>query len=562
MTLDTRRKATLAGWGILALLVLLSLHLAVERIFQVDEAQYAFLARLQALGRRDLLIGAPVILVGPMTWIAGAARSGVEVLVGLRLLFVGLMWVNTVLLVKGCGLRLRSREGFAALLLASTLAPMWDYGFEIRHDVVLVTGTLALWTLVRVSRMPETLRLLLVGFLATTLQFVAFKAFMYTVPLVGLALLGLRGRRPAQWLRPVLALLAGLAAGALLCRGILGLAGLWPIFWHNQGASTRVATTVTRFGPGPILARLLSEAPLLACASLAALVLPFLRARGEGIRGLLRSATFPEWAFAAAGVLMLLANPTPFFYNLIHLVPPLFILAMAHRRDLLDLARSLPDQAFRLLAGTLVLLQALPFAVATFRHVLMDNERQCALVDLAEALTDPATHHVMDGSGLVTTRQPLGPYWLIHTFTIANYSNGVWPPFRQLLAELPTPVILTSYRTTWIAEADQTFIADHYVALGPDIMVLGCARTGPAVAWEALAAGRYQVVLQDGQGHAVPGLRLDGREVAGPIQVLARGEHRFDLPAGTVLRVTWVGPRLSRTPVLPVPEHGLFVNWY
>jgi hypothetical protein len=161
--------------GLLAILGTASLWLGVNRIFQVDEVQYAAIARFVASGRLVPYVQSiPLILVGPITWLAGRATNSMDVLVYLRLPFVALMWVNALLLVKGLGLRIRSREGLVALLLAATLAPMWDYGFEIRHDVPMVTACLGLWCLIRTDRLAPGVRLLLAGAAGGAAQLIAF----------------------------------------------------------------------------------------------------------------------------------------------------------------------------------------------------------------------------------------------------------------------------------------------------------------------------------------------------------------------------------------------------
>src|SRR5687767_1482508 len=113
-----RRLWVLLGLGALATLVLLSLFLAWNRIIQVDEAQNVMMARIIAFQRSDeFMASAPLMLLGPMIWLARAASSSSDLFHQTRLLFVGLMWVNWVLMVKASGARLRSKEGLILLLL-------------------------------------------------------------------------------------------------------------------------------------------------------------------------------------------------------------------------------------------------------------------------------------------------------------------------------------------------------------------------------------------------------------------------------------------------------------
>src|SRR5260370_39040349 len=95
---------------------------------------------------------------------------------------VGVFWLNLVLIALSTGERLLSPGGLIALLAAVTLAPLWDYGFEIRHDNVLLTGLLLMWFVLRVRPMGLP-SYFIAGAIAVGLQFFAFKAFAYTAPL-------------------------------------------------------------------------------------------------------------------------------------------------------------------------------------------------------------------------------------------------------------------------------------------------------------------------------------------------------------------------------------------
>jgi len=563
MAKDRDRIGIWLGLGFLALLVLFSFYLGVNRIFQVDEVYFPFAARLLATGKAHMYgLSADVFLTGPLTWLAGSDRSAADILVWFRMPFVALMWVNVLLLVKGARFRLRSREGLGALLLAATLAPMWDYGFEIRHDVLLLTGILGMWCLVRQERLPLAARFGLLGFLAAFLQFIAFKSFVFSLPLLVILGLAARSRPRRTWPGLILALACGLALGYLAGRGLYVLNGGWSIFSMDQSAAVNSSLGVERTSPWPTLTRLLGEAPLLAFAGLTALLAPFLR-EGAFLEALLdgREGT-AEWIFALAALAALLVNPTPFPYNLILLVPPFFILVMTFRQPFREALAGLAPETGRILVAFLLLLHGLPWAYSTVRHLGMDNDDQRRLIRLAEAMTEPSLDRVFDGAGLVSTRDPIGINWLVHTFTVANYSNGTWPSVRTSLAAHPTPVILNSYRVAMLSGEDRKYIKDHYLNLDPNFMVLGgVLEAGPAP-WTSLAAGRYHLDLVPPDRDRKAPLVLDGKGVQEGVQTLGKGEHQFQVPAGCRLQVVWLGPNLSEIPRIEPSRRPLFVNWY
>ena len=142
---------------------------------------------------------------------------------------LGIFWLNIVLIAVATGERLFSRQGLIALAAAATLAPLWDYGFEIRHDNLLLTGVLLTWCVVRVR--PAGIRsYVIAGAIAAALQFVAFKAFVYTFPLsLGILACPPPDHRARRW-KLALAWIAGALAMFLMLRLAYGAAGLWDLY--------------------------------------------------------------------------------------------------------------------------------------------------------------------------------------------------------------------------------------------------------------------------------------------------------------------------------------------
>ena len=75
------------GLGALALILLFSLYLAWDRVIQVDEAQNVMMARLIAFHRTgEFGASAPLMLLGPVTWIARVASSSADLFHQVRML--------------------------------------------------------------------------------------------------------------------------------------------------------------------------------------------------------------------------------------------------------------------------------------------------------------------------------------------------------------------------------------------------------------------------------------------------------------------------------------------
>lgn len=555
------RGGLYAGLAGLAFLAGLAVYLGANRIYQVDEVQNVMMARLIATGQTgEFSSSAPLMALGPLVWLARRATSSADLFFNIRMLFVAVMGLNLLLMVKAAGGRLRSRTGLGLLLLAATLAPLWDYGFEIRHDNLLLAGMLALWALFRRREGPGFPGLFAAGVLAGLLQILAFKSFLYWIPLLGCGWLWFSPAVPGGRWKAACALLGGVAAGLLLARGLHGLSGTWPLYVADFRAARAYSTgQVQRFWPWISLDRLVVQCPLVLGVLGAAGLWAFRTYRNGGWKAFLaKDGPAPEAAFAALAVAAFLVNPTPFPYNLVLLVPPLFVLGVRVVAATLptDLSVEVRGLALCFLGSA----HLLPWWTATQRHFEFTNGRQVQLMELSERLTDPARHGVFDGSGLVPLRNPVGEHWLVHSFTLARLTDGTWPSVRQQLQSRETPVILPNYRTQWLPREDQAFIEAHYLALAADFLLLGKRGTGGTTEWEALAEGRYLLKLLEAPPDAT--VAVDGVPTATGIVTLAKGPHRFTYPEQSRLQVLWLGPRATGIPALREPSQPLFINWY
>jgi len=554
----------------LACLAVFSARLAATRVYQVDECYSVAMARLVASGREAEFQTDPSAFSVALSSLSPRAERSRDLFSRARAAMLALFWLNLVLLAACTGERLASRRGLAALLAAATLAPLWDYGFEIRHDNVLLTGLLLTWYLLRV-RPAGRRSYFAAGALAAGLLFVAFKAFAYALPLSAAFLAfpppGHRAPRPAL----IASWAAGAAAALAAARWGYGALGLWPVYLAELVRMSAAAAGVRRMPPWEALWRFLVEAPLLLVLVVAAASLVARDARRRAAtRGW--DGGVPEAALVAGACAVLLVNPTPYAYNLLFVVPFAFLLvhrcadrlAEEHR----TFVRALP------LGGAFVLLaHGVPFAAAACWEAAWSNARQVELMDQAEALAD-SREPVLDGVGLVPTRPSVSDRWLLDTLNIGGFRDGSGPRMRDLLARNPAAVIIPNYRTDWLPAEDRAFIASRYVPLSDDFWVPGAVLPPGGGDFEAILAGRYRIsaladsgLAEDGAGSAesgaIQGATLDGERFSGGVVALTAGRHRLRTGVGGRLAAVWTGPRLDRPPRLAwADRRRLFVDWY
>src|SRR5580765_9652 len=220
------------AWSLLAVLASLfwfSIHLAARRIYQVDECQYIYMARVLSAHQGSTFFTDASGFTLPLSWLDRLNPHSTAVFGRARIFMVGVFWLNLVLIALGTGEKLRSRGGLIALLAAATLAPLWDYGFEIRHDNVLLNGLLLMWFVLRVrpTGLPSYF---IAGAIAVGLQFFAFKAFAYTAPLsMAFLIFPPAACKLARW-KLILAWVGGAVVAFLAARLLYGAMGLWQVY--------------------------------------------------------------------------------------------------------------------------------------------------------------------------------------------------------------------------------------------------------------------------------------------------------------------------------------------
>ncbi len=540
----------------LVLVGLLSLYLAMNRVYQVDEAQDAYSAWIQGAGLSyELFTQSPLYLM-PFAFLSRHLESAESVFRLLRGGFWVIWWVNLTLLAWAAGGgRLRSAKTMGLMLLAAMSPPLWTYGLEVRHENVLLTGLLALWMLGRREGGNGPWRYAAMGLIAIAMQASTFKSLAYWGPLCAWFLafpnpsLGSRLKLLAYW--------AGGAVVALLLAGWLEWQfGSWPAFWRDQTGFLHGAGTVMRFSPMATINKAVTQIPLL----LAAVIIPtgmyLYRMSRPRDRVELYAGPLPEVLLFLWCLALLLVNPNPFPYNLLTVVATAFLAASALVGPLLEEMPWRPG-LLPVAAGLLLFVQGVPLFLNSIRLWESDNTRQVQLMEAAENLTDPARDRVYDSAGLVPTRKSIGYMWFMNIANVDAYKNGTLTPFMTTFRANPPAVVIPTYRFSYMDAADLKEIERDYIALAPDLWVAGHVFAQSDESWVCKVPGRYRFkILSEAEGLEP---MLDGSPLpSGPIQ-LSEGPHAWHSGKGAQTIAVRVGPFLDDPPRLegePVP--GVF----
>jgi hypothetical protein len=564
----------------LAGLVWFSHRLAGVRIYHADECQNVSMARIIATGQTKAFYAeAGLFQTGLLAWLARGATRSVDIFVAARFVMLEIFWLNLVLIALATGERLLSRRGLIALVGAATLAPLWDYGFEIRPDNLLLCGVLLMWCVVRV-RPKGSQPFVIAGALAVGLQFVAFKAVAFTLP-ISAAILAFPppGHRAPRW-KLAFAWAAGALGMFVIIRLVYGAAGLWDVYMADLSKLLGDARAGDRFGPWQALGRLLGQTPLLLAFLTAALVALAVDLRRRGKAAVTWDGPLPEALLFLCGLVALFINPAPEPYNLLHLVPYAFLFAFRYAAS--GLLREIWGRlALRpVLVALLVFAYLIPFGLATRRHLGFTNYHQEARMRLAEELTDPAIDPVYDGIGMVPTRPSIHFCWSLPNANRPRLAKEQGLRVRDMLAVRPAAVFIPNYRTDWLPEEDHAFIRERYVSLSDDFWVLGKMLPAGGGTFEVIHSGRYRISSLEGSDLAgtypegLAGLMapvvdgsiigtLDGVPLSKHPVELTVGTHRIETKPDCQPAVVWMGPRQERIGRLGDSDHRfLFVRWY
>lgn len=559
----SKRFVTAVLWGCFAVVIAgfvceYSIHLAGARIYRQDECRNVCAAYFLATGQ-GTTSGTPVSLfLLPLMWLARGATHSVDLYASARFFSTELFWLNVVLLSVAAAGKLFSRKGVVALAGAATLAPLWDFGFEIRPENLILAGLLLMWCLLRVR--PEGLQSYFVaGLLAAAIQFVHINSLAYSLPISLAAIIfpptGLRGARG----KLALAWVAGAAVAFLLVRIGYGAAGLWSVYvrnWHHSLSVTdEGAVDWWRF---PI--RLAVQTPLVLAIAAAALASLIADARRRGTEAFSWDGVMPEGMLLALAVAVLALNRTRSPHELLYPVAFAFLLA-ARYLSMLWKGIAAQPATFGLIAAVVVFGHLVPFELAARRHLDATNYHQERLINLAEQMTEPGKDLVYDSVGMVPTRRS-AEYELF--FQERNNGNSKASLSELLRARLPA-VIIADSRFDQLSEADKEFIRQRYVAIAGDFWTLGKMLPEGGGDFEVLQAGRYHITSAEASNllgtyprpenlaeslapePKFPPLSgtLDGVPLSGKPVELAAGKHHLECAADTAVAIVWLGPKLD-----------------
>jgi hypothetical protein len=544
-----------AGAAALLLVVAAGLSAALTRHVHVDEFHNVY--SMQLCGAFQVCAAAdPVelyLVLGGL--VTGLFETSAAMLVVLRVIFFS-MWLGLFVAIATVATPQR-RDVVTrgpALLIAVCFWPLWRHGFEVRHDVVLALGVVALIALAeraRYAALPWH-ALAMGGAVAALMQVNAHKAATLWGP--GLVVIGLldarhvargRGAWVARVMRGGAVFAVFLLLSLAMLLGLMGLLGALPAYLDGLAHFVDYAGAAVPFSGVRVWLEIVRTAPVVSALA----VLGLLRA-AHGLRHRRLDDSSVPALFSLLVALALFANPTPYPYNMTWMAPPLVLLAVPGAATAVAaVTRWAPQATARVVVvaaafGLVAPLIGVRLADHWFR---LDSTGQRAVMAAAEALTAP-TDSVLDGVGLVPSRPPPSKDWILHSLFLPDQQGGERETFRAIIERDAPPVLIGGhYRFRWLNDADRRAIDAAYVPLSRQLYVLGGAFAGPLAEFHVRRAGRYRVRATDASVSAVT---VDGvRHPSGSVVELPLGRRRVVVSHGGS-EVLWLGPTLTEPPPL------------
>ena len=553
-------------WPYAVLIVLLlggGLWLATHRIFQVDEVQNMHMSWLLTQRDSDNYYNSAEVYMIPLALVSRLCQTPVAFFITSRIIFFVLFAAS--LFVTAFALSEHNKFHFAGALFILLSAPIfWDYGFEVRHDNIVILGmSLMILMLFRAAKGSLKQRMFWGGLTGGFLLLSSLKSVVLWAPVLGymIAVQARHDRRAFS--RAIAASLAGFGVSLAIAFSAHGLQGSLLIYIKGIGDFARtLATGQIRFFDWNYLWRFMTGHPLITLSSAAFLLTcsgPVAQrwARGDAFRDDDRRAK--ELLLLLLGIAFLAVNPTPFPYNYLYIA----LLASPAAFHLMARALEHPRSAVSILALGVIAAQGVIWATQTSRHLSYRNDGQNKIVEFLNDYTDQKDC-VFDGVGLAIYRRGPERVWYLHSLSQPRYLAGDIPSVRDVLTSSVCPVLIESYKWQYMLPEDLAFIRSRYISHGRFIWILGGkvhAGSPGSYAFDIHKDGFYLVSLQPGAPSSAP--TIDGVPMDSHPIHLKKGGHILvtDCSLGTV-QLEWVKDSSVLRVAIPSISEPIFVNWY
>lgn len=508
------------------ILISLTLKFILTRQFQSDEFLIATSIHMLNFAKELQFIHMLNFYMLPLSYLTSFFKETTPMLFFLRSILFSIFLINIALLVRL--VTNQYKKSIIAFFLLLSHYQLWRFGFEIRHETLIVLFIML--SSLAIKKSFEDLNyfsFLLAGFFLSLLAFTAYKGFIYSLAMGGSFALLIIIRERLKSIRHIiyftLCYLFTSAAQMLL----FYFFDLHLVFFKIMGNYVDETYTSMVFSPKGIYLDILRSSPLTVIA-LCWVFYHFVRKR--------QFLNFSGWSFLILlhFTILLHLNPAPFRYNIHTYLIVVLIAILANFRLLPKIKKVFIVPAVLLHVGLFFIF----FSTDYYMHY--PNFHQLEYVQNAEKLTEK-NEPVFDLIGIVATRPQAHPGWWIYNGKMKSYMEGKIPLVRNMIEESRPPIIITNYRWTWLPKPDLEVLQKNYVRLHDQFWVLGQLEKRNKGTLNISRSGKYYLISHS------PELEISDISLDSNVLDLEAGAYKFE-NNNTDFSVVWIGEKLNSLP--------------
>lgn len=528
----------------LVILIYLAYPYVIDKHFQADEFQNTYNIEMLNYGDMSNYFNNLKPIMIPLSWLLDGNMKTHQILTQMRVVFFIIFIIN-LFLISELQPYFEKRTHKLLLLLVITFSYVfWQYGFEIRHDVVIELGLIISYGLIqalikkKISNIFRNSTLcFFLGFTICFLSLTSYKGLAYggLVSILSLLLLIITDKSISRTIKHILIVVAGFSISLLLHLLIIWKSGYFYVFINGYMSFFTRLDKVIPFSPIEIYRTLLYTSPIISIFSCYAIYLYL--ANTIRTKTLLFNNTFVTFTFFIISTFLLFLNPTPYSYNSILVFPFIIFLGIDGIYQIKN------NIHFKEYIG--ILLLTIIFYLNSWHqdfYLKQSNALQLIYISIAEKLTDNESH-VLDGVGIVLSRKPIDQYWQLHSAYMDDYYAKKRTSFIEIMKKKSPTVIITNYRWTWLNKLDIEYLNQNYLKVHKHFWLLGKTIKEPSGSLIIKKEGRYLFT----KAVKFDKLTIDGKNITKNPLYLNAGVHEYNY-TGLHFHYHWIGENLDSFP--------------
>ncbi len=488
----------------------------------------------------------------PLSFFTKYLATSKEILQFLRVVFYVLMLMSIFILSNFSIQKKHYWAKMMVLIFLLTQYPLWRFGIEIRHEVILLFSLAcsSYFFIKNLCLESDDGKLMLAAGLSLGLMGqTAYKGLVYSVGMSGIMLVFLVIKNKFSFkksLKSFVQLMAGYLCFCTIALLILYFSGHLSDFVSVYKRMLSQSLSGRNFFPTEIFKDLVVTTPL---TIIIAISFIFKSVRRVMLTGFANSlVSLYTLTLICFFTLTLFLSPIPFRYNIIIYLSTILIF-IVNEIDYDWLERNKLKNSIFVAVNLIVFI----FSAGQDYYLRYSNKFQFDYIKTAEDLSSP-DGRIIDGMGIVATRPAARKEWALYFAQMPNYLKGEFEYFLDAFLTKTPEIAITNYRWNWLREEDLKILKERYIQIGEHMWILGAELYQRKGTFEIYKAGRYKIIKKLKSSKVI----INKKEVIESIVFLEQGESQYEIEGGPAT-LLWLGPTAMTIPYLFVHKKQPFI---